>query len=106
MMAQTHPTAILLPLAAATPAVICTILAHALAVIATVSFVRHERKIGRTGRSFWSDLAIIAPAAGLVMVAHLVEIGFWAVLFLLCGEFHNFGTAYYHSAMNYTTLGY
>ena len=30
----------------------------------------------------------------------------WAVLFLLFGEFEAFGTAVYHSAMNYTTLGY
>ena len=31
---------------------------------------------------------------------------FWAVLLMLCGEFQEFGTAYYHSAVNYTTLGY
>lgn len=71
-----------------------------------VSFVRHERKIGRTGRSFWSDLAIIVPAVVAVLIAHLIEIALWAVVLLTCGEFHNFGTAYYHSAMNYTTLGY
>jgi hypothetical protein len=28
------------------------------------------------------------------------------VLFMVCGEFRDFGTAYYHSAVNYTTLGY
>ena len=39
-------------------------------------------------------------------MAHLIEIAIWAVLFLVCGEFFNFGTAYYHSAVNYTTLGY
>jgi hypothetical protein len=27
-------------------------------------------------------------------------------MFMICGEFHEFGTAYYHSAVNYTTLGY
>jgi hypothetical protein len=27
-------------------------------------------------------------------------------LFLLCGEFPDWGSAYYHSAVNYTTLGY
>lgn len=25
---------------------------------------------------------------------------------MLCGEFRDFGSAYYHSAVNYTTLGY
>jgi ion channel len=28
------------------------------------------------------------------------------VVHLICGEFAEFGTAYYHSAVNYTTLGY
>jgi hypothetical protein len=31
---------------------------------------------------------------------------FWAELFLICGEFPRFGTAFYDSAVNYTTLGY
>jgi hypothetical protein len=39
-------------------------------------------------------------------VAHLIDIAIWAVLFLVCGEFSDFGTAYYHSAVNYTKLGY
>ena len=39
-------------------------------------------------------------------MAHLIEIALWAVVFVICGEFHDFGTAYYHSAVNYTTLGY
>jgi hypothetical protein len=30
----------------------------------------------------------------------------WAALFMMCGEFSDFATAYYHSAVNYTSLGY
>ena len=41
-----------------------------------------------------------------MFVAHLIEISVWAALFILCGEFREFGIAYYHSAVNYTTLGY
>jgi Ion channel len=40
------------------------------------------------------------------LAAHLVEIALWAVLFMICGEFRAFGAAYYHSAVNYTPLGY
>jgi hypothetical protein len=39
-------------------------------------------------------------------LAHLIEIALWAAVFMMCGEFHEFGLAYYHSAFNYTTLGY
>ena len=45
-------------------------------------------------------------AISVALVAHLIEIALWAVLFLSCGEFRAFGAAYYHSAVNYTTLGY
>ena len=30
----------------------------------------------------------------------------WAVVFVICKEFAGFGTAFYHSAVNFTTLGY
>jgi hypothetical protein len=45
-------------------------------------------------------------AMSFMFVAHLIEISVWAALFILCGEFREFGIAYYHSAVNYTTLGY
>jgi hypothetical protein len=72
---------------------------------ASGNFFRHERRLGRAGTSVWIDLAIVALVVAFAFVAHLLEIAVWAVLFLLCGEFPEFGTAYYHSAVNYTTLG-
>ena len=105
-MTQVHQVAILIPLAVAASAVACTIIIQALAVIATVNFIRRERRLGRVGAGFLIDLSIVALAISVALVAHLIEIAIWAVLFLVCGEFSNFGTAFYHSAVNYTTLGY
>jgi len=85
---------------------VATILIHALALGTTVNIVRHEQQHGRVGTSFWIDVGIAALAIALALVAHLVEIAVWAVLFVRCGEFAELGTAYYHSAVNYTTLGY
>ena len=105
-MTQIHRIAILIPLVVGAVAVLCTIFIHALALIATVNFVRHERRLGRAGTSFWIDVAIVGLAMSFGLVAHLIEIALWAVLFVICGEFPEFGTAYYHSAVNYSTLGY
>jgi hypothetical protein len=105
-MTQTHRVAILIPLAVGAGAVICTIFIHALAVGATVNFIRREKRLGRAGSGFWIDLAIVVLTISFAFVAHLIEIALWAVLFLICGEFQEFGLAYYHSAVNYTTLGY
>lgn len=105
-MTQIHRMPILLPLAVSTIAVACTILIHALPLSATVSFVRREKRLGRIGRGFWIDILIVAQTISFAFLAHLIEIGCWAILFVFCGEFSEFGIAYYHSAVNYTTLGY
>lgn len=105
-MTQTHQIAILVPLAVGAIAVMCTIFIRALAVLATVNFVRYQRKLGRAGGGFWADFSIVALAITITLVAHLIEIACWAVLFVICGEFSELGAAYYHSAVNYTTLGY
>lgn len=60
----------------------------------------------RTGRGFWSDVRIVVLVVWYALLAHLVEMALWAVLFVVCGEFPGFGTAFYHSAINFTTLGY
>jgi hypothetical protein len=87
-------------------AVICTIFIHALPLSATINFVRREERLDRVGVRFWMDTVIVARVILYALVAHLVEIAFWAVLLVICREFSDFDTAYYHSAVNYTSLGY
>jgi hypothetical protein len=105
-MTQAHRVAILVPLAVGALAVVCTLLIHGLAVAATVNFVRHERRLGRAGAGALIDFAIVVVTMLFAFVAHLIEIALWAGLFVICGEFREFGIAYYFSAVNYTTLGY
>jgi hypothetical protein len=46
-------------------------------------------------------------AVMLIMVAgNLCQIALWAWLFRARGEFDDFATAFYHSAVNFSTLGY
>ena len=105
-MTQPDRVAILLPLLVGAGATLGTICIHALAVNGTINFLRREEKFGRTGRGLSIDLRIVVLVISLALAAHLVEIALWAGLFILCGEFQVFGIAYYHSAVNYTTLGY
>jgi hypothetical protein len=103
---QAHGIALLLPLTVGAIAVLCTIIIHALVLSAAVNFVRRERRLARAGVSFWIDVVIVALVVCFALAAHLAEIAVWGLLFMVCGEFQDFGTAYYHSAVNYTTLGY
>lgn len=52
------------------------------------------------------NLTVFVFAMLFAFVAHLTEIALWAALFVICGEFSSFALAFYHSAVNYTTLGY
>lgn len=105
-MKDTHSIAFFIPGMVGVAAILCTIFIHAVPLSATVKFVRRERSLGHAGVRFWTDTGIVARAMSYALAAHLVEMAFWAVLFMLCGEFSNFGTAFYHSAVNYTSLGY
>jgi hypothetical protein len=43
----------------------------------------------------------------LVMLAgNLLQIALWALVFSAYGEFRDFATAFYHSTVNFATLGY
>jgi hypothetical protein len=101
-----HQISVLIPLGVGIAAVFGTILIQALPLRGTVWFARRERRLGHAGRGFWIDTAIVALVVLGALVAHLSEIALWAVIFVLSGEFVDFGTAYYHSAVNFTTLGY
>ena len=104
-MTQSPQVPILLPLTIGVGVFVGTIFIHALPLSAGVNFLRHERKLGHVGTSFWYDFAIVAITISLTLVAHLIEIAVWAELFVVCGEFPQFGSAFYHSAGNYTSLG-
>jgi Ion channel len=105
-MIQDHHFAILLPLVVGATAVECTIFVHVLAMATMVNLFRYEKGRGHLGTDALNDVAIIALVISVAFVAHLIEIGLWAILLVLCKEFQELGTAYYHSAVNYTTLGY
>jgi Ion channel len=97
---------ILLPLAVSLAVTFGTIVIHALVLIAIIHYVRRERRLGHAGVRFWQDVNIVGMVAVLAFIAHLIEIAAWAVVFILCAEFTSFAPAFYHSAVNYTSLGY
>jgi hypothetical protein len=71
-----------------------------------INRVRSDLEKGRVGTRFSTNLGLATTMTLLALVGHLVEIGLWAIVFELCGEFSDFTAAFYHSAVNYTTLGY
>ena len=104
-MIQSHRISVLAPLGLSVVALVCTMFIYLLPLRATVNLIRRERSRGHVGTP-WTALAVFARVVFYASLGHLLEMGFWAVLFMICGEFSDFGTAFYHSAVNYTSLGY
>ncbi len=42
----------------------------------------------------------------VLFIGHLLQFATWALLFVFLGEFTDFATAFYHSSVNFTSLGY
>lgn len=56
--------------------------------------------------SFWAGLKVIQGVMFLLLVGNLIQMAVWAQIFMTLGEFEEFGAAFYHSAVNFATLGY
>lgn len=52
------------------------------------------------------DAFVIGTVMLVLFAGHLAQIVIWGMLFLLLDEFDSFSTAVYHSAVNFSSLGY
>ena len=63
-----------------------------------------QKKLIRTTLSHtWMILIAVLM---VLLAGNLLQVAVWAAIFLSSGEFVDFQTAFYHSLVNFTTLGY
>src|SRR5262245_18872883 len=58
------------------------------------------------GVHLWSNVLAMLALIPMLMAGHLAQMAVSALAFVAGGEFAQFPLAFYHSAVNYTTLGY
>ena len=56
--------------------------------------------------NFGFDTYVISLVLVMLFGGHLFQVAIWAMLFMFLGEFNDFLTAYYHSTVNFASLGY
>jgi len=83
-----------------------TVVVQVVAVMAMVRFLQRRDRLGRLDSSFWYGTAALSGAMLIMFVGHLVQVALWAGLFRWIGEFEDYKTAFYHSAVNFSSLGY
>lgn len=58
------------------------------------------------GTNVWQNGLATLLLIIILLMGHLAQMAIWAIAFVAAGEFGTFAVALYHSAVNYTTLGY
>jgi hypothetical protein len=76
-------------------------------VVLTIRYVlRITHHANRSQDGFGFDTYVISMVLVMLFAGHLFQVAIWATLFLYLGEFTDFLTAYYHSTVNFASLGY
>lgn len=84
--------------------VLCLLLQSLLLVAAMRYYGRRNYLVNNP--SFMSSLAVVIGVMLLLVIGNLSQVAIWALLFVFLGEFQHFYDAFYHSAVNFATLGY
>ena len=74
-------------------------------LLATLRYYQRNKSLLYTP-SFADSLALVGGVMLLLVVGILMQIAIWGGVFIHLGEFTRFDEAFYHSAVNFATLGY
>ena len=56
--------------------------------------------------AWWAAFGVIGAVMFILLLGNLMQVGIWAWLFILIGEFEAYDVAFYHSLVNFASLGY
>ncbi len=83
---------------------LCLVFQVRLLVYALQYYGRQRQAFCTVRRS--SRLLIISSVMLILVFGNLLQAALWALVFMLLGEFSSFSEAFYHSLVNFATLGY
>ena len=84
---------------------LCLIVQTAVAFWCVRHYVRHLPQVG-SGQGFLTGMRPLIVATLAMLGGTLVQVMLWGALFLWLGEFEQAYDAIYHSAVNFSSLGY
>ena len=96
----------LMPLLIGSLAPLVNMLIQIAAIVAIVGYLLRLVDSGRLLLTISTDIKLVSTVLLVLFAGHALQFSVWASLFLYLGEFSNFGSAFYHSVVNFTSLGY
>ena len=82
----------------------CLVVQGALLMLATRHYYDHTSIIESSSRL--RSMLLISQVMIMLVLGNLLQGALWALLFMGLGEFAQFREAFYHSLVNFATLGY
>ena len=76
------------------------------AVMATVRVFFRLMNSDSLKPTIGTDIRVMSTILMVLFFGHVLQFASWALLFMYLDEFNDFGTAFYHSVVNFTSLGY
>ncbi|HET7512421.1 MAG TPA: ion channel [Chthoniobacterales bacterium] len=77
---------------------------HAIALAAAFRYVERQESTGVT--RFWNAAWLLTRVAGWSILSHLLQIFTWGSVYAAAGAIRDLASAFYFSAVTYTTTGY
>ena len=84
--------------------IICLIL-QSLILVLTIHYY-HKYSYLINNPYYYSTMIVLTLIMVLLIIGNLAQISIWAYVFMMLDEFSQFSEAFYHSAVNFATLGY
>jgi hypothetical protein len=82
------------------------IIIHVYSAVVGIRFVRYRSVYPLVNHKPTMYVYVTTVVTVIFFLAHIIEIAVWAVVFIWIGQFDHVEPAFYHSSVNYTTLGY
>jgi hypothetical protein len=83
---------------------LCLFLQTLQVIVAVRYYSRYEQLVNSP--SLVSGLMVVNGVMLLLVIGNLAQVAIWGWLYQVLGEFDRFEAAFYHSAVNFATLGY
>ena len=96
----------LIPLLIGTLTIFVNMLIQVMAVVVLIRFFINRRQRMSKSPTLLDDTWVMAFALTVLFAGNIIQFTIWAWLFMSLGEFSDFATAFYHSTVNFASLGY
>jgi hypothetical protein len=87
------------------PTIFVSLIFQLLLLLLALRYYRRHHEMLNT-EAWWPAFVVVGSVMFMLLVGNLMQVAIWAWLFMLIGEFESYADAFYHSAVNFASLGY